>query len=129
MIISCHLHLVYCITLLDHLRNTILKLTKSFDKAWVVARKHLLNYGMCGLLSYVQVRYVIQLLGRLRVSEEYITAMPTINEYTKLTYLIPTTTGEGICSTGLLDFLVVTHNTFIKYYHDHYPLSEKYKEE
>jgi len=71
---------------------------------------------------------ILWLLGRLRIPEEYIAAMPTISECTKLAYLIPTTTGEGICSTGLLDFLVVTHNTFLKYYHDHYPLSEKYKE-
>ena len=84
---------------------------------------------VCRCNMYCIDTHMIQSLGRLRVPEEYITAMPTINECTKLTYLIPTTTGEGICSTGLVDFLVVTHNYFIKYYHDHYPLSEKYREE
>jgi len=71
----------------------------------------------------------IFITGQLSVSEEYVTAMPTISDSTKLAYLIPTTTGEGVCSTVLLDFLVATHNNFVKFYHDHYPLAEKYSEE
>jgi len=55
--------------------------------------------------------------------------MPIINEHTNVAYLIPTTTGEGICSTTLLDFLVTTHNNFIRYYHECYPLAEKYSDE
>ena len=68
-------------------------------------------------------------LGRFNVPEEYVTSMPVISEHTNIAYLIPTTNGEGICSTVLLDFLVVTHNSFISYYHKHYPLAEKYSDE
>ena len=55
--------------------------------------------------------------------------MPVIDEHTNIAYLIPTTSGEGVCSTGLLDFLVITHNNFITYYHKYYPLAEKYNDE
>ena len=34
-----------------------------------------------------------------------------------LVYYIPTETGKGICSTALVDFLITTHNNFIKFYH------------
>ena len=69
------------------------------------------------------------ILGRFDVPEEYVTDMPIIGEDTNMAYLIPTTHGEGICSTVLLDFLVITHNSFISYYHTHYPLAEKYNNE
>ena len=35
-----------------------------------------------------------------------------------LVYVIPTTTGKGVCSTRLVDFLVTTHNNFIDFYHE-----------
>ena len=81
------------------------------------------------ILANIHCSCVLCIIGRFNVPEEYITAMPVINERTNIAYLIPTTNGEGICSTVLLDFLVVTHNSFISYYHKRYPLAEKYSDE
>ena len=78
---------------------------------------------------YLCIPNVLLHAGQLSVPEEYVTAMPTINDSSKLAYLIPTTTGKGVCSTVLLNYLVATHNKFLKFYHDHYPLAEKYSEE
>lgn len=39
-------------------------------------------------------------------------------QHISLAYLIPTKTGKGICSTALVDFLVTTHNDFIKFCHN-----------
>lgn len=43
--------------------------------------------------------------------------MPNSPQDIPLAYLIPTTTGKGVCSTALVDFLVTTHNDFINFYH------------
>lgn len=43
--------------------------------------------------------------------------MPTDPLKIPLSYLIPTMTGRGVCSTALVDFLVTTHNDFIDLYH------------
>ena len=40
--------------------------------------------------------------------------LPAITDDTELIYLIPTTTEEGTCTTALVDFLVLTHNSFIE---------------
>ena len=40
--------------------------------------------------------------------------LPAITEDTTLDYLIPTMTGAGACTTSLVDFLMLTHNDFIK---------------
>jgi len=61
------------------------------------------------------------LTGRLRVPVEYVDNAPEITDDTKLIYLLPTTTGEGICSTSLVDFLVAQHNEFIKYCYKNLP--------
>ena len=47
--------------------------------------------------------------------------VPEITDDTKLVYLLPTTTGEGICSTSLVDFLVVQHNEFIRHCYNNIP--------
>ena len=60
--------------------------------------------------------------GRLRVPVEYVDNTPEITDDTKLVYLLPTTTGEGICSTSLVDFLVTEHNQFIKDCYNNLPL-------
>ena len=33
---------------------------------------------------------------------------------TPLEYLIPTTSGVGVCTTSLVDYLTLTHNDFIE---------------
>ena len=37
---------------------------------------------------------------------------------TPLEYLIPTTTGAGVCTTALVDFLTLIHNDFIQKCHN-----------
>lgn len=43
--------------------------------------------------------------------------MPDKPQEIPLAYLIPTTSGKGVCSTALVDFLVTTHNSFVLFYH------------
>jgi len=45
----------------------------------------------------------------------------SISGSTSLKYLIPTTTGAGVCTTSLVDFLVVTHNDFVEKCHNAIP--------
>ena len=52
------------------------------------------------------------ILARLQVDEKHL--LPAITEDTELEYLIPTTIGAGACTTALVDFLVLTHNSFIE---------------
>ena len=114
----------------DHLKHVTWKLVQSFNKAWIIVKQHLVNYGRNfnnNMASLFKQHHYIS--GRFKVPEEYVTTMPVISEHTNIAYLIPTTNGEGICSTVLLDFLVVTHNSFISYYHQRYPLAEKYSDE
>ena len=105
------------------------KLIQQFNKAWVIAKPYLENYGNDMSKTTIDYTIIIIYVGRLKIPEEYITAMPVISEDSNIAYLIPTTSGEGVCSTGLLDFLVITHNNFITYYHKNYPLAEKYSDE
>ena len=49
--------------------------------------------------------------------KEVIIEMPSCPQDIPLVYLIPTSTGRGLCSTALVDFLVTTHNDFITFYH------------
>jgi len=56
-------------------------------------------------------------IGRRRVPKELLIKMPDKPQSIPLVYLIPTTTGKGICSTALVDFLVSVHNDFIEFYH------------
>ena len=50
--------------------------------------------------------------ARLRVDHKYLVSSISLD--TKLEYLIPTTTGAGVCTTSLVDFLVCTHNDFME---------------
>ena len=60
-------------------------------------------------------------IGRLRTPSEYIEVVPKITDDTKLAYLMPTTTGEGICSSSMVDFLVCQHNKFIEFCYENLP--------
>ena len=95
----------------------------------MIAKRHLVNNGMANTDIKILVIVVIFCAGRFNVPEEYVADAAIISNSTKVVYLIPTTTREGICSTMLLDFLVTTHNEFINYYHKHYPLAEKFSDE
>jgi len=55
------------------------------------------------------------------VDPKIINDTPEITDSTKLIYLLPTTTGEGMCSTSLVDFLVKQHNEFIRYCYNNIP--------
>ena len=53
----------------------------------------------------------------MRVPKEFIIEMPSCPKDITLAYLIPTTSGRGVCSAALVHFLVNTHNEFINFYH------------
>ena len=55
---------------------------------------------------------VLSISARLRVEEKHL--IPIITLDTALEYLIPTTTEAGVCTTALVDFLVLSHNDFIE---------------
>lgn len=74
---------------------------------FIIIKVHYVFY--CDLHTYV---------GRRRVSKELVVKVPNNPQEIPLVYLIPTKTGKGVCSTALVDFLVTTHNEFIKFYHD-----------
>ena len=63
-------------------------------------------------LSFTPAPCVYLYIARLRVDHKYL--VPSISLGTKLDYLIPTTTGAGVCTTSLVDFLVCTHNDFME---------------
>lgn len=52
------------------------------------------------------------LIGRLPVEEKYFKAV--IDDSTPMEYLVPTTSEAGVCTTALVDFLTLTHNSFIE---------------
>ena len=39
-------------------------------------------------------------------------------EHCKLAMFLPTSIGDGVCSTDLVKFLIERHNDFIQGYHD-----------
>ena len=51
----------------------------------------------------------------MRVEEQILNALESISDETPLEYLLPTTTGPGVCTTALVDFLVLKHNDFIEH--------------
>ncbi len=58
--------------------------------------------------SYCECAY----LGPLRVPKDILDEELTFK--TPLEYLIPTTTGKGICTTSLVHYLVQVHNEFVR---------------
>ena len=67
----------------------------------------------------MMIVFYIYCLGRLKVPLEYIDT--EIIDDTKLAYLMPTTTDEGICSSSMVDFLVCQHNEFIQFCYKNIP--------
>jgi len=53
----------------------------------------------------------INLLARFPLEEKNIVA--EITPDTPLVHLLPTTTGAGVCTTVLIDYLVQVHNNFV----------------
>ena len=41
--------LKFTVIILDHLRQVIPKLVKTFNKAWMIAKQHLVNNGMANI--------------------------------------------------------------------------------
>ncbi len=57
---------------------------------------------------------IIPAFSNMVVPKEY--CGKEIGDNTSLALLLPTMKGEGICSTGLIHFLVKQHNDFIEEY-------------
>ena len=66
----------------------------------------------CAATGLQSIIIFMLLSARLRVDEENL--MLEVTMETKLDYLIPTTSGHGICTTALVDYLVQIHNAFIE---------------
>lgn len=58
---------------------------------------------------------ILLTLGRLPISEEFHQKISQCDDFEDLSlaYIIPTTADEGACTTALVDFLVIAHNSFI----------------
>ena len=89
---------------------------ESLQKAWSLVGDKLRDHGeniVAWYLESLQFTFFIPIMiARLRVEEQYL--RPAITADEPLEYLIPTTTGAGACTTALVDFLVLTHNSFIE---------------
>ena len=46
------------------------------------------------------------------MEDKYYVAL--IDDDTRMEYLVPTTSEAGVCTTALVDFLTLTHNSFIE---------------
>ena len=106
---------VDCCLSVEGTRAHLQKLVSSLSNAWELVHERLPEHG-----EWIVSMYAIYLfhafitnwiLARLRVDHKYL--IPSISLDTKLDYLIPTTTGAGVCTSSLVDFLVCTHNSFI----------------
>ena len=70
-----------------------------------------MNLIMVLYISFMCIYYV--LLGRLiDLKNDYV--QEEVTEETKMKFLIPTTYGPGVITTGLIDHLVISHNKFIR---------------
>ena len=69
----------------------------------------------------MKLLFIFYIIGRLTVPLEYVNDAPEISDKVKLAYLMPTTTGEGICSSSMVDFLVCQHNEFIQFCYANLP--------
>lgn len=65
-------------------------------------------------MKYIVGTHIIFNAARIKVKHGFLVELPEIAENTALQYLIPTTTGPGICSFALVDYLVVQHNSFME---------------
>ena len=72
----------------------------------------LLVHGDRGTVIKLLLPFVF--LGRIPVPRDILQLMPELTKETPLDYLIPSTTGNGICTTSLVDYLVQIHNEFIR---------------
>ena len=86
-----------------------------FKAAWNLVGHKLKNHGTIVLIQINDVRILIfmySLTGGLPVDEKYY--IPAIDDNTPLEYLVPTTSEAGVCTTALVDYLTLTHNSFIE---------------
>nr|XP_006819936.1 PREDICTED: E3 ubiquitin-protein ligase RNF213-like [Saccoglossus kowalevskii] len=79
-----------------HVRDKYTRLIKSFSLAWNLVRNEIANYG------------------GLYVSKE-LCSQP-IDENSSIAMVLPTRKADGVCSTALVDFLIITQNEFIDQY-------------
>ncbi|XP_077980164.1 E3 ubiquitin-protein ligase rnf213-alpha-like [Glandiceps talaboti] len=79
-----------------HIRDKYCRLMDSFAKAWNLVKSDIATYG------------------GLHVPKEL--SERDIDENSSLSMILPTRKSDGVCSTALLDFLIVTQNEFIQTY-------------
>ncbi|XP_077862842.1 E3 ubiquitin-protein ligase rnf213-alpha-like [Saccoglossus kowalevskii] len=79
-----------------HVRDKYTRLIKSFSLAWNLVRNEIANYG------------------GLHVSKE-LCSQP-FHENSSIAMMLPTRKADGVCSTALVDFLIITQNEFIDQY-------------
>ncbi|XP_077980160.1 E3 ubiquitin-protein ligase rnf213-alpha-like [Glandiceps talaboti] len=79
-----------------HIQDKYRSLVKSFSTAWNLVRSDVATYGGLFVPQYLCER--------------------DIDENSSLSMILPTRKSDGVCSTALLDFLIVTQNEFIQTY-------------
>lgn len=93
---------------LDEQQKNYQKCFASFKHAWELCQ-HELDNGSDTLHAFMSVCFI----GRLFEFKNYYVQLE-IGEETKMKFLIPTTYGPGVITTGLIDHLVISHNKFIR---------------
>ena len=99
---------------LETTKNEYREMVASFKAAWALVGHKLKNHGNTKLIWMINNICFknLNVSGRLPVEEKFYVAV--INDDTKMEYLVPTTSEAGVCTTALVDFLTLTHNSFIE---------------
>ncbi len=117
MILSFFIFLNLLPNLLENTRNEYTERIESLRKAWALVGNDLKTHGTIELCIALQLTVASSLvclyvLARIPLDDEH--CLTAINMDITLEYLIPTLTGAGAITTCLVDYLVRTHNNFIK---------------
>ena len=103
---------------IENSKNEYSQWITSLQKAWDLVSMELITHGNLSISIEVNefwLQLIIISLGRMPVPDNILPQ--SISGSTSLEYLIPTTSGTGVCTTSLVDFLVLTHNDFIEMCH------------
>ena len=101
------------------MRDECHKWMVSLSKAWTLVGHELKNHGKLIISKLLLLNSNYVYTGRLPVPESVFPQ--SICGSTLLKYLVPTTTGAGVCTTSLVDFLVGIHNEFVERCHNAMP--------
>ena len=103
--------------LIEIICNEYTSRIESLTKAWALVGHDLKKQGK--ICDYQQLLYsYIFLFNSAQILLEVEHCLPAITRDTSIEYLIPTSTGAGALMTCLVDYLIRTHNNFLKFCHE-----------